>query len=383
MRCRSSWWPFGSGHPDRPRPRGGAVRRARCRMALHLHTWGPRDAPPVLVVHGVRNTGARYRRLAEEGLPHRRVIAPDLRGHGSSAWDPPWDVATHVADLVALLDDEGLGPVPVIGHSFGGFLALRLAAAVPDRVSRGDPARSRGRTFPRALRGERNRRSHGPGPGRRVGQRGARARTGSPRALPRGVGRWTRIWPRFSIGAPTGATASATRDWPPSRPGARWRTRLRPSGRTRDPCCSSGPTGRVRERGPSGHAHARGGPAARRARHRRRAHAVLGRLRRSGRRAAGGAFPAVLMLAPPSGPAIEVVQGPTTRSSAEPAGDPGDDPKPSPSAPMGPLTIVTAWSFSSGGPRALEGRVGRDREPWLHPSTASTELRRRIATGPL
>lgn len=104
-------------------------------MALHRHTWGPRDAPPVLVVHGVRNIGARYRRLAEEGLPHRRVIAPDLRGHGSSTWDPPWDVATHVADLVAMMDEEGLDPVSVVGHSFGGLLALRLAAAVPDRVS--------------------------------------------------------------------------------------------------------------------------------------------------------------------------------------------------------------------------------------------------------
>jgi lipase len=89
----------------------------------------------VLVLHGVRNTGARYRRLAEEGLPDRRLIAPDLRGHAHSTWAPPWDVATHVSDLVDVLESEGLSEVPVVGHSFGGLLALRLAAAAPDRVS--------------------------------------------------------------------------------------------------------------------------------------------------------------------------------------------------------------------------------------------------------
>lgn len=89
----------------------------------------------MLVLHGVRNTGARYRRIAEEGLPHRRVIAPDLRGHGHSTWDPPWDVDTHVADLVEFLDSCGAAAVDVVGHSFGGLLALRLAAAAPERVN--------------------------------------------------------------------------------------------------------------------------------------------------------------------------------------------------------------------------------------------------------
>jgi lipase len=105
-------------------------------VRLHVHRFGPRDGAPLLVVHGVRNTGARYRRLAEEGLHGVRVLAPDLRGHGASGWDPPWDPATHAADLIETMDAEGLGAVAVAGHSFGGLLGMRLAAAAPGRVSR-------------------------------------------------------------------------------------------------------------------------------------------------------------------------------------------------------------------------------------------------------
>ena len=101
---------------------------------LHAHSFGPPGGPPVLVVHGVTNTGARYRRLAEGELPGCRVIAPDLRGHGASIWDPPWDVGRHVADLIALLDAERIGRATVVGHSFGGMVAMELAAAAPDRV---------------------------------------------------------------------------------------------------------------------------------------------------------------------------------------------------------------------------------------------------------
>jgi lipase len=104
--------------------------------ALHLHSWGSGDAPPVLVVHGVGNTGARYRRLAQEGLPDHRVLAPDLRGHGASTWDPPWGADAHVADLLDTLDAAGVARAAVVGHSFGGLLAILLAAAAPARVER-------------------------------------------------------------------------------------------------------------------------------------------------------------------------------------------------------------------------------------------------------
>lgn len=113
-------------------------------MRLHTHTFGTGRGVPVLAVHGVRGHGGRFRRLAGDALPGRRTIAVDLRGHGRSGTLPPWDAATHTADLVETLDDLGVtGPVDVVAHSFGGLLTMHLAASHPERVRRAvllDPA---------------------------------------------------------------------------------------------------------------------------------------------------------------------------------------------------------------------------------------------------
>ena len=105
-------------------------------MQMHVHRWGPDDGAPVLCLHGVMGHGGRFRRLAETFLPERHIVAADLRGHGRSGWEPPWDIATYVADLVETMDAQGLDATDVMGFSFGGRLALELAAAYPDRVRR-------------------------------------------------------------------------------------------------------------------------------------------------------------------------------------------------------------------------------------------------------
>jgi lipase len=111
-------------------------------MRLHLFEWGDPSAPPVVCVHGVTAHGERFRQLAEERWAARfHVLAPDLRGHGRSAWEPPWTFAQHVDDLV---DTFGaLGACDWVGHSFGGRLVLELAARHPQLVRRAvllDPA---------------------------------------------------------------------------------------------------------------------------------------------------------------------------------------------------------------------------------------------------
>jgi lipase len=113
-------------------------------MELNLHEWGAPDAPALVCVHGVNAHGRRFRRLAEEHLAARfRVLAPDLRGHGQSDWEPPWTIATHVHDVLETLDSAGVRSAVWIGHSLGGRLILETAALAPDRIDQAillDPA---------------------------------------------------------------------------------------------------------------------------------------------------------------------------------------------------------------------------------------------------
>jgi lipase len=113
-------------------------------MQLYVHEWGDPGAPPLVCLHGVSAHGRRFRRLAEERLAsHFHVLAPDLRGHGYSDWEPPWTIATHAHDVLETLDAAGIRHAPFVGHSFGGRLILELAALDADRVERAallDPA---------------------------------------------------------------------------------------------------------------------------------------------------------------------------------------------------------------------------------------------------
>jgi lipase len=113
-------------------------------MLLHVHSWGDPDAPPLVCVHGVTGHGERFKRLAEERWSaHWHVIAPDLRGHGRSGYEPPWTFPTHIADLLETLDALGIGVADWVGHSFGGRLILELASRHPERIRRAvllDPA---------------------------------------------------------------------------------------------------------------------------------------------------------------------------------------------------------------------------------------------------
>ena len=113
-------------------------------MLLQLHEWGDRSAPPVVALHGIGGFGRRFRKLAEERLASKyRVVAPDLRGHGSSSWEPPWTIATHVSDVLETIEDADVERAAFIGHSYGGRLILELADLDPDRIERAallDPA---------------------------------------------------------------------------------------------------------------------------------------------------------------------------------------------------------------------------------------------------
>ena len=88
----------------------------------------------MLALHGLTGHGRRWQKLAG-AFPEIAFAAPDLLGHGRSSWAAPWSIDANIAALAALLDDEADSPVLVVGHSFGGALAMHLAAVRPDRVA--------------------------------------------------------------------------------------------------------------------------------------------------------------------------------------------------------------------------------------------------------
>ena len=102
-------------------------------MKLHVHEWGDPSLPALVCLHGVTSYGGRFRDLAARISDRYHVVAPDLRGHGLSSWEPPWDVDTHLGDI---LDSVPADARAWLGHSFGGRLAAELGAREPDRIDR-------------------------------------------------------------------------------------------------------------------------------------------------------------------------------------------------------------------------------------------------------
>jgi len=110
------------------------------RLRVHYVDEGPRDAPPVLLLHGEPSWSFLYRKmipvLVDAGL---RAIAPDLVGCGRSDKPAARDDYTyqrHVEWMVALLDALDLGDATLVGQDWGGLIGLRLVAEHPDRFAR-------------------------------------------------------------------------------------------------------------------------------------------------------------------------------------------------------------------------------------------------------
>src|SRR5947207_11461804 len=87
------------------------------------------SGPPLLLVHGFGGAGENFAELAERLAPHRRLLVPDLPGHGgSSALPAAPSLAAYAGPLATVCHLEGVERVDVVGHSLGAVVALRLAA---------------------------------------------------------------------------------------------------------------------------------------------------------------------------------------------------------------------------------------------------------------
>ncbi|WP_107851930.1 alpha/beta fold hydrolase [Oceanimonas marisflavi] len=104
---------------------------------LAVMEWGNPDGIPLVALHGWLDNAASFTLLAQL-LPHVRLIAPDLAGHGLSehrAPGQPYYIWDNIADVLALLDELELKRVALLGHSMGAGVATLLAGAFPERVS--------------------------------------------------------------------------------------------------------------------------------------------------------------------------------------------------------------------------------------------------------
>lgn len=108
------------------------------RSRLHYLDWGNPSAPVVILVHGGFDHARSWDWTAQALARDYHVIAPDLRGHGDSAWSSAGDypMADFVYDLALLVDLLDRAPVTIIGHSLGGSIGLRFAGLYPDKVRR-------------------------------------------------------------------------------------------------------------------------------------------------------------------------------------------------------------------------------------------------------
>jgi lipase len=107
-------------------------------VTLAFHEWGERGAPVVVCLHGITGHGRHFAQLAGRLADRFHVVALDLRGHGGSPFEPPWNLEQHVEDALDTLTGEGLVDEPIrwIGHSFGGRVAFEVAVAAPEAVAR-------------------------------------------------------------------------------------------------------------------------------------------------------------------------------------------------------------------------------------------------------
>lgn len=107
-------------------------------LELAYETWGERNNPTLLFLHGYQDHGLSYARTANYLQGEYFVIAPDLRGHGRSGWvgdGGEYYFYDYVYDVLCLLEHLGVDKLAIVGHSMGGNVATFSSALLKERVT--------------------------------------------------------------------------------------------------------------------------------------------------------------------------------------------------------------------------------------------------------
>lgn len=114
----------------------GFEQRENTEAGARIRYFVGGDGPPLLLVHGLGGMASNWRLVAPALAAERRVIVPELPGHGgsgrlrgTSSLDPFAD------ELLAVAEAESAVPAPWVGHSLGGLVALRAAVRRPEAVT--------------------------------------------------------------------------------------------------------------------------------------------------------------------------------------------------------------------------------------------------------
>lgn len=95
----------------------------------HFHSRG--EGEPVLFIHGWSFDGSIWLKQIDDFLSSYRVVILDLPGHGHSDYKKETDL---IKDISFIVRELNLGKVNLVGHSFGGFLSLKLALQYPELI---------------------------------------------------------------------------------------------------------------------------------------------------------------------------------------------------------------------------------------------------------
>ena len=108
-------------------------------LKLHYRDYaGPAARPPLLCLHGLTRNARDFEALADRLAGDWRVIAPDFRGRGGSAFDPKpanYLPPIYAADILQLLDELAVDKAVFIGTSLGGLVTMIVATFAPQRIA--------------------------------------------------------------------------------------------------------------------------------------------------------------------------------------------------------------------------------------------------------
>ena len=109
-------------------------------VTLFVRRAGPKDAPPLVLLHGYPQTSAMWHRMAPILAKSYQVVCPDLRGYGrsdkpvSNSLHTPYSKRAMAKDIVAIMQNLGHDKFLIGAHDRGARVAHRLALDHPDCV---------------------------------------------------------------------------------------------------------------------------------------------------------------------------------------------------------------------------------------------------------